>query len=87
MVPQVSIKSDTYTEKSQLAKHDIRLTLVLCAELVNLCARLTGKIDPAAGLCWPMLEMTLWPKTRMSCNKLARLGSRGSPNECRHSPT
>jgi hypothetical protein len=28
---------------------DIRLLLVMCTELVNLCAKVTGKIDPAAG--------------------------------------
>ena len=42
-------KSDTDTEKSHLSKQDVRLMLVLCTELVNLCAKLTGKIDPAAG--------------------------------------
>jgi hypothetical protein len=45
----VSKKSDSDTEKSQLSKQDVRLMLVLCTELVNLCARLTGRIDPAAG--------------------------------------
>jgi hypothetical protein len=35
-------------EKSQLSKQDVRLLLVMCTELVNLCAKLTGKIDPAA---------------------------------------
>jgi hypothetical protein len=49
MAAQVSNKSDTDTEKSQLSKQDTRLLLVLCTEFVNLCARLTGKIDPAAG--------------------------------------
>ena len=49
MAAQVSNKSDTDTEKSQLSKQDIRLMLVLCTELVNLCARFTRKIDPAAG--------------------------------------
>ena len=49
MAAQVSKRSDTDTEKSQLSKQDIRLMLVMCTELVNLCARLTGKIDPAAG--------------------------------------
>ena len=49
MAAQVSNKSDTDTEKSQLSKQDTRLLLVLCTELINLCARLTGKIDPAAG--------------------------------------
>ena len=49
MAARVSNKSDTDTEKSQLSKQDTRILLVLCTELVNLCARLTGKIDPAAG--------------------------------------
>jgi hypothetical protein len=49
MAAQVSKKSGIDTEESQLSKRDIRLMLVLCTELVNLCARLTGKIDPAAG--------------------------------------
>jgi hypothetical protein len=49
MAAQVNDKSDTHTDKSQLSKQDIRLMLVLCTEFVNLCARLTGKIDPAAG--------------------------------------
>jgi hypothetical protein len=48
MAAQVNKKSDAETEKSQLSKQDIRLMLVMCTELVNLCARLTGKIDPAA---------------------------------------
>jgi hypothetical protein len=44
----VSQKSRSDPEKSQLSKQDARLLLVICTELVNLCARLTGKIDPAA---------------------------------------
>ena len=39
---------ETVAEKSQLSKQDVRLLLVMCTELVNLCAKLTGKIDPAA---------------------------------------
>jgi hypothetical protein len=35
-------------EKSRLSKQDVRLLLGMCTELVNLCAKLTGKIDPAA---------------------------------------
>jgi hypothetical protein len=34
--------------KSHLSEQDIRLLLVMCTELVNLCAGLTGQIDPAA---------------------------------------
>jgi hypothetical protein len=41
-------KSETLAEQSQLSKQDIRLLLIMCTELVNLCAKLTGKIDPAA---------------------------------------
>lgn len=36
------------SEKSNLSKQDVRLLLIMCTELVNLCAKLTGKIDPAA---------------------------------------
>jgi hypothetical protein len=35
-------------EKSKLSEQDVRSLLIVCTELVNLCARLTGKIDPAA---------------------------------------
>ena len=35
-------------EKSQLSKRDISLLLIACTELVHLCAKLTGRIDPAA---------------------------------------
>jgi hypothetical protein len=41
-------KEEVNPEKSQLSKQDIRLLLIVCTELVNLCAKLTGKIDPAA---------------------------------------
>ena len=48
MAAQVGKKSDTKSEQSKLSRRDTRLLLVMCAELVNLCAKLTGKIDPAA---------------------------------------
>ena len=48
MAAQVGKKSDTKSEQSKLSQRDTRLLLVMCAELVNLCAKLTGKIDPAA---------------------------------------
>jgi hypothetical protein len=48
MVARVNKKLASETDKSQLSKQDLRLMLVMCTELVNLCARLTGKIDPAA---------------------------------------
>jgi hypothetical protein len=48
MVSLVHKKLETSAEKSQLSKQDISLFLIVCTELVNLCAKLTGKIDPAA---------------------------------------
>ena len=48
MAAQVNKKSVLETENSRLSKQDTRLLLVMCTEFVNLCARFTGKIDPAA---------------------------------------
>jgi len=48
MATQVNKKLRQETEKSQLSKQDVRLLVTMCTELVNLCAKLTGKIDPAA---------------------------------------
>ena len=48
MAARVNKRSNSDTDKSQLSKQDLRLMLVMCTELVNLCAKLTGKIDPAA---------------------------------------
>jgi hypothetical protein len=48
MAAQVNKKSESDPDKSQLSKQDLRLMLVMCTELVNLCAKLTGRIDPAA---------------------------------------
>lgn len=36
------------TATSRLSRHDIGLMLIMCTDLVNLCAKLTAKIDPAA---------------------------------------
>jgi hypothetical protein len=41
-------ETGTESEKSTLSERDIRLLLVVCAELVNFCAKITGQIDPAA---------------------------------------
>jgi hypothetical protein len=48
MAARLNKKPETSAEQSQLSTEDIRLLLVVCTELVNLCAKLTGKIDPAA---------------------------------------
>ena len=48
MALRVDKKLVTEAEKSQLSKQDVRLLLIVCTDLINLCAKLTGKIDPAA---------------------------------------
>jgi hypothetical protein len=48
MVAMVENNSTPESDKSQLSEQDVRLLLAVCTELVNLCAKLTGKIDPAA---------------------------------------
>jgi len=48
MAVRVNKKSESDTDKSQLSKQDLCLLLIMCTDLVNLCAKLTGKIDPAA---------------------------------------
>ena len=48
MAARVNKKSESVADKSHLSKQDLHLMLVMCTELVNLCAKLTGKIDPAA---------------------------------------
>ena len=48
MVAGVNNKSVSDVTKSQLSQGDVRILLVMCIELVNLCAKLTGRIDPAA---------------------------------------
>ncbi len=35
-------------EKSQLTTQDVRRLVAICSEFVDLCANLTGQIDPAA---------------------------------------
>jgi hypothetical protein len=49
MLERVDKKRMEGSETSQLSERDIRLLLVLCSELVNFCAKVTGQIDPAAG--------------------------------------
>ena len=49
MPSRVKKKTEADLEAPQLSERDIRLLVILCAELVNFCAKVTGKIDPAAG--------------------------------------
>jgi hypothetical protein len=48
MVAVVKKTLASESEKSKLSEQDVRLLLIMCTELVNLCAKLTVKIDPAA---------------------------------------
>lgn len=48
MTAQLNKQSVQGNDKSQLSKQDVRLLVIMCTELVNLCAKITGKIDPAA---------------------------------------
>ena len=48
MPSRVQKKREADSEQSQLSERDGRLLLILCAELVNFCAKVTGQIDPAA---------------------------------------
>lgn len=48
MASRVGKKFETEIEQSQFSKQDIRLLLIVCTELVNLCAKITEAIDPAA---------------------------------------
>jgi hypothetical protein len=48
MSVRVAKKIETLPQKSQLSERDIRMLLVVCSELVNFCASVTGQIDPAA---------------------------------------
>jgi len=48
MVGITSQKSAYDSATSRLSKQDTRVLLIMCTELVTLCARLTRKIDPRA---------------------------------------
>ena len=48
MVMASGKKSDLAATISLLSEKDTRLMLVLCTDLINLCAELIGNIDPAA---------------------------------------
>jgi hypothetical protein len=48
MPSRLEKKVELVPERSQLSERDVRLLLILCAELVNFCVRVTGKSDPTA---------------------------------------
>jgi hypothetical protein len=45
---KMSDKVQPDVDKSHLSERDARLLLIVCTELVNFCASVTGQIDPAA---------------------------------------
>jgi hypothetical protein len=45
---KTKLKPETTERDSKLSDSDIRFLLIVSSELVHLCARLTGAIDPAA---------------------------------------
>jgi hypothetical protein len=48
MTANMNKKVEQKLDKSHLSERDVRLLLVVCTELVNFCASVTGQIDPAA---------------------------------------
>jgi hypothetical protein len=48
MPARVTKKVEMASEKSELSERDIRVLLIVCSELVNFCANVTKRIDPAA---------------------------------------
>ena len=48
MKASINKKEGQKIDKSHLSERDVRLLLVVCTELVNFCASVTSKIDPAA---------------------------------------
>jgi hypothetical protein len=48
MTPRVNKKIETHLEKSRLSIQDVHLLLIVCTELVDICAKFTGKIDSGA---------------------------------------
>jgi hypothetical protein len=64
---KTEIKLEATQSKSKLSESDIRCLLIVCTELVHLCARLTGAIDPAAAamLAYVRDDIRLENKTRI----------------------
>lgn len=56
---------ETKIEKSQLSERDVRLLLVVCTELVNFCASVTGKIDPAAAAMLAYIRDDILSESKM----------------------
>ena len=48
MVAGLGKKSEPTVTKSQLSERDVKAILLLCTELLTLCAKLAGNVDPTA---------------------------------------
>jgi hypothetical protein len=70
MATRVGEKSENIAEKSQLSKQDVRLLLVMCTELVNLCAKLTGRIDPAAAAMLAYVRDDIVSESKLELNQI-----------------
>jgi hypothetical protein len=81
MAARVNKKSESETDKSQLSKQDLRLMLVMCTELVNLCAKLTGRIDPAAA------AMLAYVRDDIASEKQSRTAIKSFPDLTRRNAT
>jgi hypothetical protein len=70
MAARMGEKSENIAEKSQLSKQDVRLLLVMCTELVNLCAKLTGRIDPAAAAMLAYVRDDIVSESKLELNQI-----------------
>jgi hypothetical protein len=70
MAARMGEKSENIAEKSQLSKQDVRLLLVMCTELVNLCAKLTGRIDPAAAAMLAYVRDDIVSESKLELNHI-----------------
>jgi hypothetical protein len=48
MAARVDRKSEAEAKRSRVSERDALFLLILCADLLRLCAKFVGKIDPAA---------------------------------------
>jgi hypothetical protein len=70
MAAHVDKKSETDRKESGLSERDARLLLTMSTELLSLCARLSGKIDPAAAAMLTYVrDDILSESTILNCNK------------------
>jgi hypothetical protein len=64
MALSMNQKSEAGLERSRLSKQDVHLLLVACTDLVNLCTKLTGNIDPAAAAMLAYVRDDIQPENK-----------------------